>query len=221
MEKTKLHLKNCSKTYTTGNQSIPVLKDVSLDVYEDEFLIILGESGCGKTTLLNILGGIDRMDGSSDSEFSFEDINLVSASEQELTAYRRHHLGYIFQESRLMPNLTALENVQLMASLSANPIDPLEALSLVGLSDRAGHFPSELSLGQRQRVSIARAIAKAPDIIIADEPTSSLDPDTGRSVLELLSELCKSRRTPVVMTTHDVEFRKYADRILTLKDGKL
>ncbi len=218
MDKTKLKLIDCKKEYKTGTETVKVLNGVNLEVYEDEFVIILGESGCGKTTLLNILGGIDAMD---EGKLFYEDEDLSASNKEQLTRFRREHVGFVFQESNLMPNLTALENVQMVATLNKNSLDPVECLEMVGLKDRMNHFPTALSLGQRQRVAIARAIVKAPDVIIADEPTASLDPKTGMMVLDVLAKIVKDRHITVVMTTHDVEFSKLADRVVVLEDGML
>ncbi len=216
--KTKLSLINCKKEYKSVSESVSVLSGVNLDVFENEFLIILGESGCGKTTLLNILGGTDQMD---EGQLIYENKDLTAASKDEIVMYRRQHVGYVFQESNLMPNLTALENVQMIASLKEGSLDCRECLKNVGMGERMNHFPSELSLGQRQRVALARAIVKLPDIIIADEPTASLDPKTSKTVLKELLNITKNNHITVIMTTHDVEFTNIADRVVVLKDGRL
>ena len=218
MKKTKLILENCVKEYRTGNEVVKVLDGVDLEVYENEFVIILGESGCGKTTLLNILGGIDNMDS---GRLVYEDEDLTAASRDKLTLFRREHVGYVFQESNLMPNMTALENVQMMTIMNKDSLNPEECLRAVGMEGRMDHFPSALSLGQRQRVAIARAMVTLPDIIIADEPTASLDPKTGKLVLEVLKQIVKDRGITVIMATHDVEFTKMADRCLVIKDGRI
>lgn len=213
-----LKLSNCTKEYKSGEEVVRVLEGVNLEVANDEFLIILGESGCGKTTLLNILGGIDAMDSGS---LLFEGEELFGASRERLGRYRRKHIGFVFQESNLMPNLTALENVQMAATLNKDSLDPEACLKALGMGNRMGHFPEAMSLGQRQRVAIARAIVKLPDIIIADEPTASLDPKTGRQVFDELSGVIKEHHIAVVMATHDMELAKLADRTLRLKEGKL
>lgn len=213
-----IRLRACRKFYHIGDETIKVLDGIDIDIYRGEILILLGESGCGKTTLLNILGGVNRMD---EGGLFFEGKDLTSFSDDVITDYRRKHIGYVFQECYLMPNLTALENVQMIASLNRDSEDPVAMLERVGLSGRAGHFPSQLSLGQRQRVAIARALVKRPDIIIADEPTASLDPDTGRKVIDLLRTAVREYGITLVMTTHNRGMICPSDRVIMISNGKI
>jgi putative ABC transport system ATP-binding protein len=173
-----------TKTYRVGEIEIPALRSVDLEIYEGEFIVLLGPSGSGKSTLLNILGGLDAPTG---GEALWRDHNLVAADERELTRYRREHVGFVFQFYNLIPSLTARENVALVTEMAENPMSPKEALTLVGLGHRLNHFPSQLSGGEQQRVAIARAIAKRPDVLLCDEPTGALDYPTGKIVLEALA----------------------------------
>ena len=204
------------KDFMTADLPTRVLKHVSLDICEGEMVVILGESGSGKSTLLNLLGG---MDSPTEGELLVEGEDLSTATESELTLHRRNRVGFIFQSYNLMPNLTAVENVAFTAEISSSPMDPFEAIALVGLRDRANYYPSALSGGQQQRVAIARAIAKSPRMILADEPTASLDYHTAIGVLELLQSIVRERGLTLVMATHNMEIAKMADRIIRLKDG--
>jgi putative ABC transport system ATP-binding protein len=172
-----------SKTYRVGEVEVQALRGVELDLYESELVVLLGASGSGKSTLLNILGGLDVP---SDGEVYYLDHKLTGAGEEELTRFRREHVGFVFQFYNLVPSLTALENVELVTNIASNPMDPQSALSIVELSDRVNHFPAQLSGGEQQRVAIARAIAKRPDVLLCDEPTGALDSKTGIVVLEAL-----------------------------------
>ncbi len=216
-KETLLTVKNIKKSYKSGDTVTNALKGIDLTVYKGELLCILGESGSGKTTLLNILGGIDKQD---DGEIYFESINLSNANEKELTLYRRENLGYIFQAYNLMPNLTAIQNIELISELVKNPLEPLKALELVGLSQKKDSYPSELSGGQQQRVSIARAIVKNPKLIVADEPTASLDYTTSIEVLSVFESII-SNGTSLIMVTHNEEIAKMANRIIRIRDGKV
>src|SRR6516162_7830706 len=168
------------KTYVMGEVEVHALRNVDLDIYEGEFVVLLGPSGSGKSTLLNILGGLDAP---TSGEAQWREHKLVGASEAELTRYRRKHVGFVFQFYNLIPSLTAFENVALVAEIAAKPLDPRQALTLVGLEKRLDHFPSQLSGGEQQRVAVARAIAKSPDVLLCDEPTGALDYETGKVVL--------------------------------------
>lgn len=216
--KVVMSLRNIIKDYPSGQEVAHILKGVDLDIYENEFLVILGESGCGKTTLLNIIGG---MDSASSGEIIFDGKDFSKPTEKELIDYRRDDVGFIFQSYNLMPNLTALENIKFIAEICKNPVEPEKALDMVGLSNRAGNYPSMMSGGQQQRVSIARAIVKRPRIILADEPTAALDFATGQEVLELIENLISKKITTVVMVTHNAEIAKMANRVVRVKNGKI
>ena len=213
-----MSLREITKEYTSGAETVKILKGVDLDIYENEFLVILGESGCGKSTLLNIIGG---MDSASGGKVMVDDRDFSHPTESELVDFRRNEIGFIFQAYHLMPNLTALENIEYIAEICENPGDPKEALNMVGLSDRANNYPSMMSGGQQQRVSIARAVVKNPRIILADEPTAALDYTTSIEVLELVEKLIKTKKTTVVMVTHNVEIAKMANRVVRVKSGKI
>ncbi len=213
-----MSLRNIVKDYPSGQEVAHILKGVDLDVYENELLVILGESGCGKTTLLNIIGG---MDCATDGEIIFDGKDFSKPTEQQLIDFRRDDVGFIFQSYNLMPNLTALENVKFIAEICKNPADPAQAIEMVGLTQRAGNYPSMMSGGQQQRVSIARAIVKNPRLILADEPTAALDFATGQEVLQLIEDLISKKITTVVMVTHNVEIAKMANRVVRVKGGKI
>ena len=209
-------LKGVIKEFMSGEEMNRILKGINLDVYEGELLVVLGESGCGKSTMLNIIGGMDK---ATQGQLIVEGQDFSDPSEQELTEYRRDYIGFIFQSYNLMPNLTSLENVEFIAEISKHPMNSKEALDMVGLSDRADRYPSALSGGQQQRVCIARAIVKDPKIILADEPTAALDFTTGQGVLKVIEKIVKERKTTVIMVTHNVEIAKMADRVIKLKNG--
>ncbi len=217
-KKIKLSLRDCVKEYKTGGESLRILDGINLDIYENEFVTLLGESGCGKTTLLNIIGGMDEM---TSGTLTVEGGEVSLQSEKAITQYRRNYIGYIFQECHLMPNLTALENIEIIASLKEDSGDSREALRLVGLEERANHFPSQLSLGQRQRVAIARALVKKPGLVIADEPTASLDPGNGEKILGLIHKLVDNEGYTVIMATHNIDFAEKSDRILEITNGRI
>ncbi len=217
-KKVLMSLRGITKEYPSGMDKIRVLKGVDLDVYENELLVILGESGCGKSTLLNIIGGMDSL---TEGSVTVDGKDFSHPTEQELVDFRRDCIGFIFQAYNLMPNLTALENVKFIAEICKNPGDPQKAIEMVGLSQRAGNYPSMMSGGQQQRVSIARAIVKNPRIILADEPTAALDFTTGQEVLELIEDLITNTNTTVVMVTHNVEIAKMANRVVRVRNGKI
>ena len=214
--KTIIEVRNVTREFQNGDVLTKVLKGVNLNVYEGEFLVLLGESGCGKSTLLNIIGGMDRATSGS---FTFRGTELGTASAQELTEYRRDNIGFIFQSYNLMPNLTALQNLRLIAELVDNPMNCEHALQLVGLGDRMNSYPSQLSGGQQQRVSIARALVKNPKIIFADEPTAALDYATSVEVLSAMERIV-AEGTTLVMVTHNEEITRMADRVVRLRGGK-
>jgi putative ABC transport system ATP-binding protein len=207
-----------SKTYVVGEILVHALREVDLDIFEREFVVLLGPSGSGKSTLLNILGGLDT---ASSGQARWRDHDLVRAGDAALTQYRREHVGFVFQFYNLIPSLTVLENVALVSEISVNPLDPREALALVGLSERLDHFPSQLSGGEQQRVAVARAIAKRPDVLLCDEPTGALDYDTGKLVLAAIARANAELGTTAVVITHNAAIAGMADRVLRLRDGRI
>ena len=211
-------LKNVTKDYVTGDEVQHVLRGINLNIYRNEFMVVLGESGCGKSTMMNIIGGMDSL---TDGELIIDGRDFSHPSEAELTAFRRKSVGFIFQSYHLMPNLTALENVQFIAELADDPMPAEEAIERVRLSGRRDSFPGQMSGGQQQRVSIARAIVKRPKLILADEPTAALDYATGLEVLKVIEDIVKSQGTTVVMVTHNTEIARMADRVIRLRGGKV
>ncbi|SPH16781.1 Lipoprotein-releasing system ATP-binding protein LolD [Defluviimonas aquaemixtae] len=207
-----------TKVYDTGKVKVHALAGVDLDLYESELTVLLGPSGSGKSTLLNILGGLDA---ASSGHVWFRDTELTGMGDRALTAYRRDHVGFVFQFYNLVASLTARENVQLVTDVSRNPMRPAEALALVGLEPRLDHFPAELSGGEQQRVAIARAIAKRPDVLLCDEPTGALDSKTGVQVLEALKTVNEQLGTATVVITHNAMIRKMAHRVLRFQDGRI
>ncbi len=206
------------KTYPMGQVEVHALRDVDLDIFEREFVVLLGPSGSGKSTLLNILGGLDAP---TSGEARWRDHNLVGASEAELTRYRREHVGFVFQFYNLIPSLTVLENVALVNEIASHPLDPREALALVGLESRLDHFPSQLSGGEQQRVAVARAIVKSPDVLLCDEPTGALDYETGKVVLAAILRANERLGTTTVVITHNASIAGLADRVLRLGGGRI
>lgn len=211
-----LSVRNAARVYQMGEVEVQALRDVTLDLLKGEFLVIVGPSGSGKSTLLNLLGGMDRPTSGS---VAVGDLDLTHASEGQLTRYRRHAVGFIFQLYNLVPTLTALENIQVATEMVDDPMDPIEALDQVGLKHRADHFPSQLSGGEQQRVSIARAIAKKPMLLLCDEPTGALDIETGKHILELLLNLRNELGQTIAFITHNGDIARIGDRVATLKDG--
>lgn len=214
--KVLMQVRGLKKAYKNGDVTTQVLKGVNFDVFDGEFLCFLGESGCGKSTVLNIIGGLDEAD---EGTFTFADKKISGLSQEELTKYRRDNIGFIFQSYNLMPNLTAKQNLDLIGELVENPMDSIEALKEVNLFDKRNNYPSQLSGGQQQRISIARALIKKPKLIMADEPTAALDYATSIEVLETMENVVKSGTT-LVMVTHNEEITKMADRIIRFRDGK-
>ncbi len=210
------HVHNVSKIYRMGEVEVHALRDVTVDLYQGEFAVLLGASGSGKSTLLNILGGLDRP---TSGEVYYRDHNLTSADDDGLTRFRREHVGFVFQFYNLIPSLTALENVALVTGIAARPIDPADALDLVGLGNRASHFPSQLSGGEQQRVAIARAVAKRPDVLLCDEPTGALDYATGKLVLEVLERVNRELGTITAVITHNAAIAGMADRVIRISSG--
>jgi putative ABC transport system ATP-binding protein len=205
-----------TKVYRMGEVEVHALRGVSLKIWDGEFVVILGPSGSGKSTLLNVLGGLDAPTG---GVVRYREHDLAHADDRALTAYRREHVGFVFQFYNLVPSLTARENVALAAEIAPNPVPAEEALGRVGLTDRMDHFPSQLSGGEQQRVAIARAIAKRPDVLLCDEPTGALDAATGRLVLEVLDRVNREVGTTTVVITHNASIAGMADRVLRLSDG--
>lgn len=207
-----------SKDFSLGEITVHALKCVSFSLFPEEMIVILGPSGSGKSTMLNILGGIET---ATEGELYYEGEPLKWDDKKTLTEYRRRHIGFVFQFYNLMPGLTALENVELAAQLSADPLDPEELICQVGLGDRKNHFPSKLSGGQQQRVAIARALCKNPDILLCDEPTGALESQTGVQILKLLSDFNHRYKKTVVVITHNQKIAQIADRVFFFKDGEL
>ncbi len=207
-----------TKIYQMGQVEVPALRGVDLDVREGEILVLLGPSGSGKSTLLNIIGGLDRPTA---GEIRYRGHDQTSASERDLTLFRRHSVGFIFQFYNLIPSLTARENVELVTEISDNPMPAAEALGLVGLAERMEHFPAELSGGEQQRVAIARAIAKRPDVLLCDEPTGALDITTGTVVLDAITRVNVQLGTTLVIITHNAAIAGLADRVVSLADGRI
>ena len=206
------------KEYRTGEVTVQALRGVTFDVLEGELLVILGPSGSGKSTLLNLLGGLDRP---TEGSILFKGADITRFSEAELTRYRRLSVGFIFQAYNLLPDLTARENVDLARELAENPLPTDEVLRKVGLSDRADHFPSQLSGGEQQRVAIARAVAKNPELLLCDEPTGALDHETGKQVLKLLREINREFGRTVLLITHNSAVAAMGDRVLRLRSGEV
>ena len=205
-----------TKVYRMGDVEVQALRGIDLDLHAGELVVLLGPSGSGKSTLLNILGGLDTP---SAGEVFYLDHNLSAASEQDLTLFRRDHVGFVFQFYNLIPSLTARENVAVVTEISRAPMRPEEALALVGLGERLDHFPAQLSGGEQQRVAIARAIAKNPAVLLCDEPTGALDSQTGVVVLEALEKVNRDLGTLTVLITHNVGIAAMADRVVRLSDG--
>lgn len=207
-----------TKVYRNGPLEVHALRGVDFEAAAGEFVVILGPSGSGKSTFLNILGGLDR---ATSGHVLFRDHDLSTLDERGLTAYRRDHVGFVFQFYNLVPSLTALENVALVTEIARNPMSPAEALDMVGLSARQGHFPAQLSGGEQQRVAIARAIAKRPELLFCDEPTGALDSATGVRVLEALEQVNRVTGAATLVITHNAAIREIADRVLRFADGRI
>ena len=213
------HVCDLHKVYHSGGETeVRALNGVDLDLYDGELVVLLGASGSGKSTLLNILGGLDTP---TEGTLAYRDWDITDADERELTLYRRDTVGFIFQFYNLIPSLTARENVELITDIASDPIAPEAALDLMGLADRADHFPSELSGGEQQRVAIARAIAKRPEVLLCDEPTGALDLQTGRTVLEAIEHVNRELGALVIIITHNVVIAEMADRVIHLSSGQI
>ena len=213
-----LKLNNVGKTFQMGEVAVEVLRHISLDIYEGELLVMVGPSGSGKTTLLNIMGGLDT---ATTGNVWFRDRDLTQANPRELTRYRRETIGFVFQFYNLVPNLTARENVMVSTEISQDPLDVEEVLNVVGLGERMDHFPSQLSGGEQQRVAVARALAKNPDLLLCDEPTGALDYETGKLILRLLVDLKNQLGKTILIITHNGAIADVADRVVRLRSGEI
>ncbi len=212
------HVDNVSKVYQMGDVQVHALRGVDLDLYAGELVVLLGASGSGKSTLLNILGGLDVP---TTGHVQYLHHALTTAGETELTQFRREHVGFVFQFYNLIPSLTALENVSLVTEIAEQPMDPRDALRLVGLGERMNHFPAQLSGGEQQRVAIARAVAKRPDVLLCDEPTGALDYATGKLVLEVLARVNRELQTTIAVITHNAAIAGMADRVVHMSSGQI
>lgn len=213
-----MRLDHIARTYVMGEVQVQALKETSLDIYAGELLVILGPSGSGKSTLLNIVGGMDLPTGGS---VYYEEEDLSRAGDARLTRYRRNEVGFVFQFYNLIPDLTAVENVALAANLVETPLPASDMLKEVGLADRMGHFPSQLSGGEQQRVSIARAMVKNPRLLLCDEPTGALDHQTGKLVLSLLAAINRDRSSTVIIVTHNTDIGAMAHRVVRMRSGEI
>lgn len=211
-------LQDVTKTYQMGEITIKAADGISFDVEKGEFVIVVGPSGAGKTTVLNILGG---MDTATSGKVLVDGAEISKYRGKKLIQYRREDIGFVFQFYNLVPNLTALENVELAGQICKNPMDPKTVLEEVGLKDRLGNFPAQLSGGEQQRVSIARALAKNPKMLLCDEPTGALDYQTGKAILKLLQDMCRQKGMTVVVITHNSALTPMADRVIKIKNGKV
>lgn len=216
--KTLLSLRDVGKIYHMGDVEVPVLEKVNLDLEVGELVVVVGPSGSGKSTLLNIIGGIDSP---TSGEVFFKEHDLTHASEADLTNYRRKHVGFVFQFYNLVPTLTALENVMVSTEISDDPMEPMEALELVGLHHRLDHFPAQLSGGEQQRVAIARAVAKNPRLLLCDEPTGALDLETGRMILNVIHRLNHELGMTVMIITHNSAIAALGNRTLRIGSGTI
>ncbi len=218
MEKSFVTLEQVTKIYGKGEVQIKAVDGIDLSIEKGEFAIIVGQSGAGKTTVLNILGGMDQ---ATSGHVWVDGQDVVAYPARRLTAYRRDDVGFVFQFYNLVPNLTALENVELALQICKDPLDARDVLGEVGLGDRLGNFPAQLSGGEQQRVSIARALAKNPKLLLCDEPTGALDYQTGKSILKLLQDMCRQRGMTVIVITHNSALMPMADRVIQIKNGKV
>ena len=213
-----IEVKNVTKTYKMGEVEIKALDEVGFGIEKGEFVVVVGPSGAGKTTILNILGG---MDTASSGEIFVDNEDITKFDEKALTGYRRDDVGFVFQFYNLVGNLTALENVELALQICKNPLDADEVLQEVGLSNRMDNFPAQVSGGEQQRVSIARALAKNPKLLLCDEPTGALDYITGKSILKLLQDTCREKGVTILVITHNLAIAPMADKVIKVKNGKI
>lgn len=213
-----VEFKNVAKTYHMGEVDINALSDVNFEIEEGEFCVIVGASGAGKTTILNILGGMDTITKGS---VLLDGVEISSFNTKKLTTYRRFDVGFVFQFYNLVQNLTAVENVELATQICKEPLDALTIMKEVGLEDRVNNFPAQLSGGEQQRVAIARALAKNPKLLLCDEPTGALDYNTGKAILKLLQDTCRKEKMTVVVITHNQALTAMADRVITVKNGSI
>lgn len=211
-------LEDITKIYKMGEVEIRAVDGINFAIRKGELVVIVGPSGAGKTTVLNILGGMDTATG---GKITVDGADITGFNARQLTGYRRNDIGFVFQFYNLVPNLTALENVELAGQICKNPMDPKTVLEEVGLKDRLGNFPAQLSGGEQQRVSIARALAKNPKMLLCDEPTGALDYQTGKAILGLLQDMCRQKGMTVVVITHNSALTPMADRVIRIKNGKV
>ena len=209
-------LENTGKVYKTGDVEVRALQGVTFEIEQGEICVVVGQSGAGKTTLLNILGGMDTL---TEGRVMLDGKDISSLTAKQMAAYRRRDIGFVFQFYNLIPNLTALENVEIASQLSEKPLDSRQVLEVVGLKERMGNFPAQLSGGEQQRVAIARALAKNPKLLLCDEPTGALDYETGKAILKLLQETCRKTGMTVVIITHNSALTGMADRVVRIKNG--
>ncbi|MBT9672555.1 ATP-binding cassette domain-containing protein [Secundilactobacillus kimchicus] len=213
-----IEVKHCSKIYGSGETEVRANDDINFDIKQGELTIIVGASGAGKSTLLNILGG---MDTPTKGEIVVNGKNIAAYNNRQLTTYRRHSVGFVFQFYNLVPNLTALENVELASQIAPTALDAQKTLQDVGLGSRESNFPAQLSGGEQQRVAIARAVAKNPELLLCDEPTGALDYKTGKSVLKLLEDFCHDNNKNVIIVTHNGMIKPMADHVIEIGDGRV
>lgn len=216
LQNSYVKLDKVSKIYKMGEVEIRAVDTISFEISKGEFVVVVGPSGAGKTTVLNILGG---MDTATEGDVYVDGSNIAEYNSHQLTAYRRDDIGFVFQFYNLVPNLTALENVELAMQICKNPLDAKKVLCEVGLEDRMGNFPAQLSGGEQQRVSIARALAKNPKLLLCDEPTGALDYQTGKAILKLLQDMCREKGMTVIVITHNSALTPMADRVIHIKNG--
>ena len=213
-----ISFENVKKVYSSGEVSVTALHGASFEIEKGEICVIVGESGAGKTTLLNILGGMDTL---TEGNIMVDGVELSKFSQKDLVEYRRRDVGFVFQFYNLIPNLTALENVEIAAQLNKDSLDPATVLEQVGLGERKGNFPAQLSGGEQQRVAIARALAKNPKLLLCDEPTGALDYNTGKAILKLLQDTCRNTGMTVIIITHNKALCDMADRVIKVKSGTI
>ena len=218
MKEDYVKLENVSKIYGTKEVKIVAVDEISFQIAEGEFVVVVGPSGAGKTTVLNILGGMDK---ATSGKVWVDGRDIAKYSNKQLTAYRRDDIGFVFQFYNLVPNLTALENVELALQICSDPLDARQVLEEVGLKDRLANFPAQLSGGEQQRVSIARALDKNPKLLLCDEPTGALDYQTGKAILKLLQDMCREKGMTVIVITHNSALTPMADRVIKIKNGKV